>query len=148
MKYTIDDTQKKQHIKTPDDWFDFYKAGLIRLNCTQKGLIVSLSRVTRTNKQNNALHSTLGEWNTLLNDAGYSYSVVFGNRTIKRTFTVEILKELFKGLSKRKYNIKSTTKLDTQQITDIYRDFNELMSSEYQGIDVSWHNKEISGGLK
>jgi len=111
------------------------------LASSKKGLNVRVTNAVRTARQNNALHSTLAEYASKLNEAGIKYKIVIGKKEIEGLWTLENLKWLFKIIAKHLYGVKSTTKLTTSQMSECYQVFAERISVN-TGVYTEWHSNE------
>jgi hypothetical protein len=111
------------------------------LASSKKGLNVRVTNAVRTARQNNALHSTLSEYATKLNDAGIPYKITIGKKEIEGIWTLENLKALFKIIANHLYGTQSTAKLNTAQMSECYKVFAERISAN-TGVYVAWHSNE------
>lgn len=112
------------------------------LASSKKGLNVRVTNAVRTARQNNALHSTLSEYATKLNDAGIPYKITIGKKEIEGIWTLENLKALFRIMAEHLYETQSTAKLSTAQMSECYKVFAERISAN-TGVYVAWHCDEV-----
>lgn len=112
------------------------------LASSKKGLNVSVKNIARTTRQNNALHGTLSEYATKLNEAGIPYKIIIGKKEIEGIWTLENLKALFRIITKHLYDIESTTKLSTIQMSECYKVFAERIGAN-TGVYTEWHSNEV-----
>jgi len=92
---------------------------------------------TRTNLQNRALHLWFKQVADFMNSKGIPF-IIMG---IDCLFTETIVKDIFKQLASVLYDIDSTTKLNTQQINEIF-DFYSKRLSETTGEYVEFPSME------
>lgn len=111
------------------------------LQSSKKGLNISVGNIMRTTKQNNALHSTLADYASQLNDAGIPYRIKIGDKEIDGLWTLANLKDLFKIMAKHLYKTKSTTQLTTAEMSECYQVFSERIAFN-TGVNVNWHCNE------
>ena len=148
-------------LKTPQNYlaenYEFMKTGSLithvshieilsdnlrrMLASSKKGLNVRVTNAVRTARQNNALHGTLTEYASKLNDAGIKYKIVIGKKEIEGLWTLENLKALFKIIAKHLYGVKSTARLTTNQMSECYQVFAERIGVN-TGVYVEWHSNE------
>jgi hypothetical protein len=148
-------------LKTPQNYFaenyEFMKIGSLithnshieilsenlrrMLASSKKGLNVRVTNAVRTARQNNALHGTLSEYATKLNDAGIPYKIIIGKKEIEGIWTLENLKALFRIIAQHLYGTQSTAKLSTAQMSECYQVFAERISFN-TGVHVDWHSNE------
>ena len=112
------------------------------LASSKKGLNISVKNIARTTRQNNALHSTLSEYATKLNEAGLPYKITIGKKEIEGIWTLENLKALFRIIAQHLYGTQSTAKLTTAQMSECYKVFAERISAN-TGVYVAWHCDEV-----
>jgi len=74
----------------------------------------------RTLQQNKALHKGCQEIADVLIETNVTIQQVIELLEIRPT--MELVKELYKGIAKAKYGVTSTTKLETHQITQVWED--------------------------
>lgn len=149
-------------LKTPQNYFaenyEFMKSGSLithnshietlsdnlrrMLVSSKKGLNVRVTNAARTAKQNNALHGTLSEYATKLNEAGIPYKITIGKKEIEGIWTLENLKALFRIIAKHLYGTQSTAKLSTIQMSECYQVFAERIGAN-TGVYVAWHCDEM-----
>lgn len=133
---------KNGYLITHNSHIDKLSDNLRRmLASSKKGLNVSVTNAVRTARQNNALHSTLSEYATKLNDAGIPYKITIGKKEIEGIWTLENLKSLFRIIAKHLYNTQSTTQLNTAQMSECYKVFAERISAN-TGVYTEWHSNE------
>jgi hypothetical protein len=111
-------------IKTQQDIENLAAELTKKLETSKKGLSVKVANITRTQKQNNALHSTIAELRIKLNESGFSYKEFLAkNKELEVLWTNENIKELFKTVIKAMYKKHSTTKLTTTEIQEAWQVF-------------------------
>jgi len=134
---------KNGFLITHNSHIDILSDNLRRmLASSKKGLKVRVTNAVRTAKQNNALHGTLSEYATKLNEAGIPYRIKIGKKEIEGIWTLENLKELFRIIAKHLYSTQSTAKLSTTQMSECYKVFAERIGAN-TGVYTEWHSNEI-----
>ena len=103
----------------------------------------------RTKQQNRSLHKYCELLAKELNDAGIDQRMLF--EQLKEGFeipnTKESIKHLFRLVGGKLYpesqgDDPSTTKLDTAQISEVYKVFDREMALRNEGISVPWPTDE------
>jgi len=102
------------------------------LRQVEKTVEIKIVRKTRTTKQNAALHKYFTLVADFLNNKGITYEVVLG---LEAPFTPEIIKySFFHPIMFAMFDLKSTTKLTTaqmNQVFDVYSKHLSEMTGEY-----------------
>ena len=133
---------KNGYIITHNSHIDTLSENLRQmLASSKKGLNISVKNIARTTRQNNALHSTLSEYATKLNEAGIPHKITVGKAVVEGIWTLENLKALFKIIAKHLYVTQSTTNLSTVQMSECYQVFAERISAN-TGVYTEWHSNE------
>ena len=111
MKY---DSQNKQDVIKSDKFYN-------ELKLLGKKFELKETKITRSQKQNQALHVFFTLISYQLNDLGleFNYTGVSG-KSFETRYTPEVVKNFFwRPIQEAMFEIKSTTKINTTQINEI-----------------------------
>ena len=100
-----------------------------------------VSRKTRTNTQNAALHKYCELLAVALNDAGYEMQVHIMGRLVSVPWTMPMIKDnVWRPIQRAMTNVESTADADIRDYSEIHAVLSREMSTHY-GVYVPWPNK-------
>jgi hypothetical protein len=132
-EWTINsEEQKKQFIKRIEEQWGTHKYLVIKVKTGKQ----------RTSTQNAAMHKYFSLLSQSLNDAGYTVARFF-NRPIEMSWTPNLVKDLiWRKIQLAKYpDINSTSKLERNQVSEIYDEINKFMI-EHRNIEVHFPSNQ------
>lgn len=94
---------------------------------------------TRTSQQNKALHKGCQDIADVLIENNVTIQQVIELLEIRPT--MELVKELYKGIAKAKYGVTSTTKLETHQVTQVWEDLAHAVGLA-TGVNIEFPSQE------
>ena len=80
----------------------------------------------RTLAQNRALHKGCQNIADTLVEGGISLSVAFKDLDVRPT--MNSIKDAFRSIAKAKYNVESTSDLETNQVNEVWEDLTKTLS--------------------
>ena len=110
------------------------------LNVKDQSIEVKIHKNTRTNRQNRAIWLYCTLLSEALNDAGLYLPIDFLNSTYQISWTKTSTMELiWKPMQEGLFKISSTTKLKTNEVSQVYEEINRALSEEY-GLSLPFPN--------